>query len=140
MIDDDSSPIPNEPPQSIKNVVSIYQDIFNWIWSTTLIEHKIELKKDIVVNQKPYSIPYAYREEVKSMMAVMLKEGIIEPSSSEWCSPIVVKKKDGLLRIAIDYRKLNSITRFDAYPTPKINEIINGLHNAKIFSNSNIGF
>ena len=51
----------------------------------------------------------------------MLEGGIIEPSASEWCLPmVIVKKKDGALRICVDNRKLNSASQVDAYPMPRI--------------------
>ncbi len=57
--------------------------------------------------------------------------GIIEPSFSEWASPIViVKKKDGKIRICVDYRKLNANTPMDAYPMPRVDELIDRLGKA----------
>ena len=62
----------------------------------------------------------------------MLEQGIIEPSQGEWTSPIVVvKKKDGDIRICIDYRKLNAVTKRDAYPMPRIDDILDELGQAK---------
>ena len=61
----------------------------------------------------------------------MLESGIIEKLSSEWAAPIVlVKKKDGSLRMCMDYRRLNSATRSDAYPMPRI-DLIDRLGKAK---------
>ena len=62
----------------------------------------------------------------------MEKSGIIEPSLSEWAAPIVlVKKKDGTLRFCVDYRKLNSLSQANAYPMPRIDELIDQLGQAK---------
>ena len=62
----------------------------------------------------------------------MLKNGLIEESSSEWSSSIVVvKKKYGSNRICVDYRKLNTVTKFDAYPMPRIDEMLDDIGNAK---------
>ena len=58
--------------------------------------------------------------------------GIIEPSTSEWSSPIVlVKKKDGTMRMCIDYRRLNAVTQVEAYPMPRIDDIIDRLGKAR---------
>jgi len=56
----------------------------------------------------------------------MIEQGIIEASANEWAFPIVVvKKKDGALRICIDYRKLHAVTKVDAYLRPLVDDIIN---------------
>ena len=65
----------------------------------------------------------------------MMEQGIIRPSSSPWASPIVlVKKKNGKMRFCVDYRKVNKITKRDAYPLPRIDEILDSLGKAKWFT------
>ena len=65
----------------------------------------------------------------------MEESGIIEPSASEWSSPIVmVKKKDGSLRMCIDYRRLNAMTEVEAYPMPRVDELIDLLGKARFIS------
>ena len=65
----------------------------------------------------------------------MEREGVIEPSNSPWASPIVlVKKKDGSTRFYVDYRKLNSVTRKDSYPLPRIDDTLEALSGATWFS------
>ena len=62
----------------------------------------------------------------------MLEAGIISESDSPYAIPlVVVKKKDGTLRLCVDYRTLNEVTEFDAYPMPNIEEIIDRLGGAK---------
>ena len=65
----------------------------------------------------------------------MLDQNITQPSSSPWASPVVlVKKKDGKLRFCVDYRKLNSVTKKDAHPLPRMDDLIDALQGSKYFS------
>jgi hypothetical protein len=65
----------------------------------------------------------------------MLKAEVTEPANSEWASPIVlVAKPDGSTRFCVDHRKLNAITVRDSYPLPRMDECIDSLGDAKIFS------
>ena len=65
----------------------------------------------------------------------MLETGIIEKSTSKWGSLIVlVKKKDGSLRMYVDYRRLNAVSHMDAYPMPRINDLIDKFGPAKFIS------
>ena len=60
---------------------------------------------------------------------------MIEPSTSPWASPVVlVRKKNGDVRFCVDYRKLNSVTRKDSYPLPRIDETLEALAGAEWFS------
>ena len=99
---------------------------------TTLTEHTIPLQDPKPIQQAPYRIPRAYQSEVMQELKEMLAHGIIEPSTSTWASPIVVvKKKDGSARICIDYRKLNAQTDLDAYPLPRIEDILGEIGQAR---------
>ena len=65
----------------------------------------------------------------------LLKAGLIRPSISPYGSPVIfVKKKDGTLRMCIDYRALNNITIKNAAPLPRIDDILDQLKGSKIFS------
>ena len=71
------------------------------------------------IRQPPRRLPLAKRNETDQAVTEMLQQGIIEPSSSPWCSPVVlVKKKDGSTRFCVDYRKINDVTQKDSYPLP----------------------
>ncbi|PIK55799.1 hypothetical protein BSL78_07287 [Apostichopus japonicus] len=62
----------------------------------------------------------------------MLKHDIIEPSDSEWSSPcILVPKPDGSFRFCTDYRKVNTVTRTDSYPIPRVDDCIDRIGNAR---------
>jgi len=69
--------------------------------------------------------------EVESQLAA----DVIEPTSSEWGFPVVlVPKKDGTLRFCVDYRLLNAVSKRDSYPLPRMDECIDSLGEAKVFS------
>ncbi len=63
----------------------------------------------------------------------MMKElGVIEPSMSEWSSPmVIVPKKDGSLHVCIDFRKLNAQSKFDAYPMPRVDDLLEKIGRAQ---------
>jgi hypothetical protein len=66
----------------------------------------------------------------------MLKKGYICPSVSPWGAPILfVKKKDGTLRLCIDFKNLNKVTIKNKYPFPRIGDLFDQLKGARIFSN-----
>ena len=75
------------------------------------------------------------REKVLEELEGMERDGIIEKSESEWTSPlVVVTKKDGGIRLCVDYRKLNQVTKFDAYPMPRVEELLDEIGNAQFIS------
>ena len=65
----------------------------------------------------------------------MQRNGVIQPSQSPWSSPVVlVKKKDGSQRFCVDYRELNSVTKVDMFPLPRIDNLLDQLGESKYFS------
>ena len=99
---------------------------------TSSCQHHIRLKEELPVQQQPYRLPHMYKEVVEGEIEVMINEGIIEPANSEWASPmVIVKKKDGAIRLCVDYRRLNAVTRVDAYPMPRMDDILNQVGQAK---------
>ena len=77
----------------------------------------------------------AYAQAAEDMVRGWLKDGLVRESFSSWNAPVlIVKKPNGGLRFCVDYRQLNKITQFDAYPMPRIDEILDDLGNAKVFS------
>lgn len=102
---------------------------------TDVVQHDISLKEDSPVRQKSYRIPQRLLSALKEELDIMLSLGVIEPSSSEWCSPVVlVPKKDGTLRFCIDFRQINALSRFDPYPMPRVDDLVERLGKAKFIS------
>jgi hypothetical protein len=65
----------------------------------------------------------------------MLQTGVIEPASSEWASPVVlVPKPNGSLRFSVDYRRFSPLKIRDSYPLPRMDECIDSLGDACVFT------
>ena len=93
--------------------------------TTDVLEHKITVKNVEPIRQKTRRIPFAFQKDFKNTVEEMLGAKIIEESVSSWSSPVkLVKKKDGSIRVTVDYRKLNSVTVKDAYPIPRIDSML----------------
>lgn len=99
-------------------------------------DHHIELIRGAQpVNVNPYRYPYFQKNEIERLTVEMLQQGLIRPSTSPFLSPVLlVRKKDGMWRFCVDYRTLNSIMVQDRFPIPTMDELVNELHDAKIFS------
>ena len=73
--------------------------------------------------------------ELKVQMQELLDKGFIRPSASPWGAPVLfVRKKDGSLRLCIDYRQLNQVTIKNKYPLPRIDDLFDQLQGASVFS------
>ena len=99
---------------------------------THTTECRIRISTAPPIRLPPYHLPHAYQDIMKSELEEMEKDGIIKRSSSEWAFPIVlVNKKDGSLRMCVDYQRLNSIAETDAYPMPSVDNMIDVLGKAR---------
>ena len=100
---------------------------------TNVIEHDIEMEPGVrPIRQKSYPIPQAKVEKVKAEVESMLNLDVIEESTSPWSSPyLMVPKPDGSARFCVNYKKVNSLSKFDAYPMPRIDEIVGRIGPAK---------
>jgi hypothetical protein len=86
-----------------------------------------------------YRLSPAEQNELKSQIELLLEEGLIRPSFSRWGAPVLfAPKKDGGLRMCLDYRALNKLTVKDKCPIPRVDELFNRLHGATHFSNINL--
>lgn len=99
-------------------------------------EHQIQLQEGaILFKMRPYRYPYMQRKEIETMIEDMLRAAIIQPSSSPFASLVLlVKKNDGSWRLCVYYRKLNSLTVKDSYPIPLIDDLLDELGGARVFS------
>ena len=96
---------------------------------TTLVYHSIDTGDAVPIKQRPRRPPKAFEGEEEKLIQSQLKAGIIRESTSPWASPLVfVRKKDQVsVRACIDYRKINEVTKKDAYPLPRIQDCLDSL-------------
>ena len=119
-------------------VIMEYGDVFKHpdapLGRTHVVEHKIDVQQHHPIKQAPRRLAYHKQETVRKELDKMLEQGLIKPSVSPWASPIVlVTKKDGTTRFCIDYRKVNEVTRKDAFPLPRIDESLDSLSGSEYF-------
>ena len=92
---------------------------------TDAMPFRIETGSAPPVKLRPYRIPLCHQAEVQDQLDRLEGEGIITLSHSPWSSPlVVVKKKNGSLRLCVDYRRLNALTLGDSFPLPSIEELL----------------
>ena len=102
---------------------------------TTVVKHSIDTGSASPIKQRPYRVPETKRKIIEEEVQKMLIADIIKPSKSPWSSPVVlVTKPDGSARFCVDYRKLNAVTKRDAYPIPRIDDTLDALGKARFFT------
>ncbi|KAL5813527.1 hypothetical protein ACOSQ3_024281 [Xanthoceras sorbifolium] len=99
-------------------------------------DHRITLKdKSKPINVPPYRYAYFQKSEIEKQVGEMLKGGLIRQSTSPFSSPVLlVRKKDGTWRFCTDYRALNEATVKDRFPIPTVDEMLDELHGASVFT------
>lgn len=133
------SGVSEEELRQLREMIVVNDDVFalndSELGCTSIVQHEINTGTEPLIKQPARRVPFVYREKLSSMVDEMLRDGIIQPSSSAWSSRVVlVPKKDGKFRFCVDYRRLNSISKKDVYPLPRIDDILDTLGNTKYFS------
>ena len=100
------------------------------------IDFTIELVPGVApVSKAPYRMSTPEMLELKMQLQDLLEKKYIRSSVSPWGAPVLfVKKKDGTLRLCIDYRQLNKVTVKNKYPLPRIDDLFNQMRGARVFS------
>ena len=99
------------------------------------VQHVIDTGDAAPVTRAPYKMSPAELDELKKQLDELLKKGHIKPSTSPWGSPVLfVKKKNGSMRMCVDYRALNKLTIRNKYPLPRIDECLERLTGATYFT------
>ena len=138
-----SHTLPNDITQAQEDkflaLLSHYSDIMadspNKLGRTGVLQHHIDTGTAAPIRQQARRVPLPSRETIHTLLQDMLSRDIISPSKSPWASPIVlVGKKDGSTRFCVDYRKINEVTRKDAYPLPRVDDSLDTLAGSRWFS------
>lgn len=125
----------NSARQLLDRYMSIFCSTPKSNGKTKMVKHRVDTGTQMPIRQPPRRLPLAKQHEVNRMVTDMQEAGVIESSNSPWSSPVVlVEKKDGSMRFCIDYRKLNAVTKKDSYPLPRIDDTLDTLSGATMFS------
>jgi len=133
------SSVTKEQAEGLTSLLRKYLDVFSrnelYLEVTPLAKHRIYTGDTRPIKQTLRKQLFHLLDKIDEHVQEMIKAGVVEPSNSPWTSNlVVVKKKDGSLRYCVDYRKINSVTKRDAYPLPRIDACLDGLSGAKLFS------
>ncbi|GJV10430.1 reverse transcriptase domain-containing protein [Tanacetum coccineum] len=130
----------DEPKLSDISVVREFEDVFPEDLSGLPPQRQVEFRIDLVpgvtpVAKSPYRLAPSEMQELSGQLQELQDKGFIRPSHSPWGAPVLfVKKKDGSLRMCIDYRELNKLTIKNRYPLPRIDDLFDQLQGSRYFS------
>ena len=133
---------------NVKNLVRVdslpivrdFPDVFPEDIESLPPEREVEFSIELIpgagpVSKAPYRMAPLELAEVKRQIEELMQKQFIRPSASPWGAPVLlVKKKDGKLRLCVDYRDLNKLTVKNKYPLPRIDDLLDQLRGAKVFS------
>ena len=126
--------------EAIETILTQFDDVFQDFNglppSRGQFDHRIPLKEGTSpINIRPYRYPLKHKDIIENLVTEMLEKGIIQFSASPFASPVVlVGKKDGTWRLSVDYRELNKQTVKDKFPIPIIEELLDELAGAMVFT------
>ncbi|GJZ16827.1 reverse transcriptase domain-containing protein [Tanacetum coccineum] len=127
----------DEPKLSdILVVREVFPEDLSGLPSQRQVEFRIDLVPGMTpVGKSPYRLAPSEMQELSTQLQELQDKGFIRPSHSSWGAPVLfVKKKDGALRMCIDYRELNKLTIKNRYPLSRIDDLFDQLQGARYFS------
>lgn len=131
--------LPSLERQVIVPLLKEFADIFsvdkNDIGLTTLVSHEIDTGEASPIACQHRRVPIHLEDKVEKMVQDFVDKGIIRPSESPWNAPlVVVPKKNGDIRLTVDYRKINAITKRPIFPIPDTRQLLDTLHGSAYYT------
>ncbi|GJY98051.1 putative reverse transcriptase domain-containing protein [Tanacetum coccineum] len=120
----------------VRDFPGVFPDDLSGLPPIREVEFHIDLIPGALpVAKAPYRLAPSEMNELSNQLEELQEKGFIRPSSSPWGAPVLfVKKKDGAMRMCIDYRELNKLTIKNRYPLPRIDDLFDQLQGACCFS------
>ena len=119
----------------IKEFDDVFQDTLPGLPPDRGVEHVIDTGDAAPISRPPYKMSPLELAELRKQIQELLDLRLIRPSSSPWGAPVLfVRKKDGTMRMCIDYRATNRVTKRMSHPLPRIDECLEQLYGAKYYS------
>ncbi|MCH80169.1 transposon Tf2-1 polyprotein, partial [Trifolium medium] len=131
--------LPTHQNSQIKLLLTKFSNLFtepSHLPPKRFTDHAIPLLPNAPpVNVRPYRYPHHQKLEIESQISKLMANGWIRPSNSPFSSPVLLlRKKDGTWRMCVDYRALNALTIKDRFPLPTIDELLDELGSARVFT------
>lgn len=122
--------------QQLQDLIYEYKHLYPDVPTRTdAIYHDVDVGDSRPIKQHPYRLNPVKAKYLHEEIKYLLDNDFIEPSQSNWSSPcILVPKPNGSYRMCTDYRKVNTVTKTDNFPIPRIDDCIDSLGNAKVVS------
>jgi hypothetical protein len=136
---------PSSTENQLLDLLNLYSELFNepqGLPPNRSHDHTIQLKEGAgPIKVRSYRYPHYQKNEIEKMVTGLLNSGVVRPSTSPYSSPVLlVKKHDGSWRLCVDYRALNHVTVKDTFPIHVIEELLDELNDAHVFSKLDLRF
>lgn len=135
-VEQENNSLDSEQKEQLEKLLNSYEDVITPTpGRVDFLRHAINTKNSPPLKTAPYRLAPAWKDQLKAEVKDLAEAGIIRSSTSPWSSPIIpVRKKDGSVRLCVDFRRINKETVPDPYLMPRVEEIIDCLGKAEYLS------